>query len=411
MDEGKKVGELARSYFGPYSLVAYCENKSAMLDETERLITTRNENIDKSLIICEAAFASEDGLCIVDILRIVDDGYEIIEVKSSTEQKPEHLDDMAFQYHILSNCGIKIKKVSLMYINNQYERIGELDIQKLFTLQDCTTEVLEKQKDISAIIKRIKEEAASETEPDKSTGMHCNKPYSCIYKKYCFPPIEEHPLIIDKEKIQTFLDTLSYPLYFLDFETIGGALPAYDHQKPYQQIPCQYSLHIQVKQDAEPIHLEFLAEAKNDPARPLAERLCKDIPNDVCVLAYHMDFEKGRITYLAERFPDLAPHLMAIHSNIKDLKTPFKKQAWRSHMQRGSNSLKAVVPAMFPDDPELNYNTLTHVHNGDEAMAAFTSLPSLNPEEQQRTRAALLAYCRLDTLVMVRILDKLREAV
>jgi hypothetical protein len=282
---------------------------------------------------------------------------------------------------------------------------------------DCTKDVEEKQQEVSANIKRLREIAGAETEPDIPPGKHCDNPYECLYKNYCFrniaqgePVDKNQPPIIDKVAINAFLETLSYPLYYLDFETIQEAIPPFDHTKPYQQIPSQYSLHIQTGPGAELEHREFLAEAGSDPRRSIAERLCADIPRDVCVLAYYMPFEKGRIAELAALFPDLAPHLMAIHANIKDLIVPFKTQAWHSDAQGGSNSIKAVLPAMFPDESELDYHSLDLIHNGGEAMAAFASLPDKSPEEQKRIRAALLAYCRLDTLAMVKIMQRLREA-
>jgi len=410
-ETGTKVGALAREYFGEYALIPYSDDKKVMLTETERLLFA------KTTVICEASFACEAGFCSVDILRYRDDGFEIVEVKSSTGVKEEHIDDMAFQYHVLESCGLIINKVYLMYINNKYVRLGDLDIQGLFALEDCTKKVEEKQKKIADNIKLIKVIAEAEYEPDIPIGKHCDKPYPCPYKKYCFKdkievkPSENKPPFVDKLAIKAFLDALSYPLYFLDFETLREAVPSFDNQSPYQQIPFQYSLHIQKEPDAQIDHLEFLAQAGTDPRRAIAEKLCADIPVDVCVLAWFMSFEKGRIKELADLFPDLAPHLMAIHTNIKDLIVPFKQHAWQSAAQEGSNSIKAVLPAMFADDKELDYHNLDLVHNGNEAADTFVSLPEKTPEEQERIRAALLVYCRLDTLAMVKILQKLRDAV
>jgi hypothetical protein len=385
-----------------------------MIDETNRII---NINPLPTSTLCEASFAFDGCFCSVDILRFFKDGccpsdsLEMIEVKSSTGPKSEYLDDMAFQYHVLASCGHNVQKISLMHVNTKYVRQGELDIQKLFTVVDCTEEVKAKQKEVIANIKRIRETAEAVTEPDAPLGNHCSKPNPCPYKNYCFRHITQEPgrppaVTIDKPAIQAFLDTLSYPLYFLDFETMQEIIPPFDNTRPYQQIPFQYSLHVQYRGGM--YHYEYLAEAGSDPRRAVAERLCKDIPKDVCVLAYVMSFEKGRIKELAESFPDLADHLMAIHGNVKDLIVPFRAKAWRSEAQHGSNSIKDVLPAMFPDNPELDYHRLDLVHNGNEAMAAYADLPNKSPKEQDRIRAALLAYCRLDTLAMVKILHELR---
>ena len=412
LNTGIKVGELARSYFGLYGLVPYSENFNEMLAETQRLLTA------KTPVICEASFSGKDGFCRVDILLCSGGSVEIVEVKSTASVKNEHFDDMAYQYHILSNCGLQVNKVSLMHINSQYERLGELNIQQLFAVEDCTKEVKEKQKETSANIRKIREIAGSESEPDIPVGPHCDNPYPCAYKQYCGWQTDQEPVtdysqppIIDIPKIKAFLETLHYPLYFLDFETFNEVIPSMDHQRPYKQIPCQYSIHIQAKEGAEPDHLEFLAEPGADFRRAIAEKLCADIPQDVCVIAYHMSTEKGFIKDLANLFPDLAPHLMTIHDNVKDLIVPFRQLAWRSPAQEGSNSLKAVLPAMFPNNPDLDYSKLDLIHNGLEAAEAFADLPNRPPEEQKRIRTALLAYCRLDTLAMVKILEKLQETI
>ena len=198
-------------------------------------------------------------------------------------------------------------------------------------------------------------------------------------------------------------------MYFLDFETFQPAIPKFDGTKPYMQIPFQYSLHIQDCKGAEPEHREFLAKEGTDPRRSLAEKLCEDIPLDVCTLAYNMKFEKMIIKSLAEEFADLAPHLMNIYENIKDLMVPFEKKYYYDRAFEGSYSIKYVLPAMCPNDPELNYHNLDGIHNGGEAMAAFDGLEKRSPEEVAQIRKNLLAYCRLDTLAMVKILEKLDD--
>ena len=412
LDTGNRVGELAREYFNEYSLVPYSDNIKDMLVETKKLLDSRLP------VICEASFAVNNLFCSVDILRNSDDGLEIVEVKSSSSVKQEHYDDMAFQYYTLKECGFTVKQISLMHINNKYERIGELDIKKLFTLKDSTEEAVKKQESIIENIKKIVKIAGAETEPDIPPGKHCEKPYLCLYFNYCSGKLKQNTapaynedLIINKNKIEAFIDTLSYPLYYLDFETYMDVIPPFNYSRPYQQITCQYSLHIQSKKNGRLKHREFLGEAGKDPRRQLAERLCADIPKNVCVIAYYMPFEKSRIAELAALFPDLSGHLMAIHGNMKDLIIPFRKKAWRSSAQNGSNSIKAVLPAMFPDDPELDYNSLDLIHNGGEAMNAYADLQNQPPHKQKQIRKALLAYCRLDTLAMVKIIEELHRIV
>jgi len=453
-DIGNKVGALAMGYYGAYTKVPYSETKSPMIAETQRLLDA------KTKIICEASFAHDGNFCSVDILRVLKGGVEIVEVKSSTGVKPVYYDDTAFQYYVLSSCGLNVKKVSVMHINNQYERKGELDLKGLFTLHDCTKKVRSMQTDVAANIIRLKESVTAETEPDTEIGDQCSNPYECLYLSYCrrhIPPnsifdisghglrsdkklalyrrgivsfeqllesgeelnalarlqIEAHiynkPPAIDKSAIKAFIKTLRYPLYFLDFETFQEAIPSFDGQRPYMQITFQYSLHILKKKGGVLQHREFLAEEGKDPRRELAQRLCADIPKDVCVLAYNMTFEKTRIRELASLFDDLSAHLMNIHDNIKDLMRPFQERSYYCREMGGSYSIKQVLPALCPGDAELDYDALDRIHDGGEAMTAYADLPGKPPEERQQIRAALLAYCRLDTLAMVRILEKLEN--
>ncbi|MBR1434526.1 MAG: DUF2779 domain-containing protein, partial [Bacteroidales bacterium] len=296
------------------------------------------------------------------------------------------------------------------------------------------------------------------SEPVVPISVNCNNPYGCAFWQYCtkgiptpsvfdlyrlnmgkkislyqsgkvtFEDVDAMPLSriqrmqvdcylkdtssIDKAGIRQFLSTLSYPLYFLDFETIQPPVPLYDGTRPYQQITTQYSLHYQNAEGGELFHKEFLAPTHGDPMRPLAERLCEDIPDNVCVLAYNKQFECGRIKELADMFPDLSAHLLAIRDNIKDLLVPFSSGFYYVKEMGGSFSIKSVLPALFPNDPELDYHALDELcQNGGDAMNLFPSLASMSADEERKARQALLDYCRLDTLAMVKVLQKLQEAV
>lgn len=214
---------------------------------------------------------------------------------------------------------------------------------------------------------------------------------------------------IDKKYIKEFLSNLYYPLYFLDFETYQQPIPLYDGIRPYMQIPFQYSLHYIEQENGELLHKEFLAEADVDPRRKLAEQLIKDIPMNVCTLAYNMSFEKTVIKNLAELYEDLREHLMNIHDNIQDLMLPFINRKYYKKEMRGSYSIKYVLPALFPNDPSLNYHELDMVHNGSEAMNAYANLGKLPKEEQEISRNNLLKYCELDTYAMVKIWGHLKN--
>lgn len=215
--------------------------------------------------------------------------------------------------------------------------------------------------------------------------------------------LNDFGLYADADCIKKFLDTLSYPLYFLDFETMQLVIPRYKGTHPYQQITFQYSLHY-IEEEGGPLkHKEFLAESGPDPRRALAEQLCKDIPLNVCTTAYNRGFECGRIKELAEAYPDLADHLLNIRDHIEDLLVPFSRGWMYNKEMGGSFSIKSVLPALFPDDPALDYHNLDQVHHGGEAMAIFPAIEHMNDEDKKRARHNLLKYCELDTYAMVKV--------
>ena len=450
LDNGTKVGELAKGIFGKHTNIEYDENLDKMIYDTKEALK------ESSNIITEASFKYKNNFCSIDILKVNGNSVEIYEVKSSTEIKDIYLDDISYQFYILNKLGYKVTKASIIYINNQYIRHGELNLSEFFNSEDVTDIVQEKQKEIESKIKEINEYMKQEAEPKQEIGMQCFKPYQCQFWKYCTKHLPEHNVFqirkmhkdkalkfyyegktnfkdlleenmnwkfkqqiefeefnyephIDKQKIREFMKNLYYPIYFLDFETMQTAIPEFDNSKPYQQIPFQYSLHYIEKENGELFHKEFLAESGTDPRRKLAEQLVKDIPKDVCVTAYNMMFEKGRIKELAEIFPDLEEHLMNIHDHIQDLMIPFSDRMYYCKEMKGSYSIKYVLPALFPNDSELDYHTLPLIHNGGEAMDIFPKIKDMSKEEQKKAREGLLKYCKLDTYAMVKVWEKLKE--
>ena len=453
LETGTRVGDLARGYFGEYTLVEFNLDKGKMVSDTKRLI----EEEKGERTIAEASFYWDGLFCSVDLLRVHDEECSIVEVKSSTEVKDIYVDDLAFQYYVLSKCGMKIKSASLMHIDSSYERHGELELDKLFVVKDYTDVVKDKLQEVEDNVRQIRLFQENTEEPENEIALCCEVPYECAYYDYCRRHIPERsvfdikglfaskkyeyyhqgiisfedvirckPKLSDKqlqqveteyfdrpdvilpEKIGEFLDTLRYPLYHLDFETFQQAIPEFEGLHPYEQIPFQYSLHIEYE-DGRLEHKEFLAKEGTDPRRAIAESLCRDFPMDACVLAYNMSFERRVLASLANVFPDLADHLLAIRDNICDLMVPFQNQFYYTKAMQGSYSIKYVLPALYPDDPELDYHSLDEIHHGGEASSAFADLANRTPEQIEKTRKNLLKYCGLDTYAMVKVLAKLRE--
>jgi hypothetical protein len=212
---------------------------------------------------------------------------------------------------------------------------------------------------------------------------------------------------IDKEKIKEFLETIEYPINFFDFETFQNAIPRFDKQRPYAQMPFQYSLHI-LHKDGTLEHKEFLGDENSDPRRPLAQQMLQDITPTGSIVAFNRSFEITQIKNLAELFPDLKEELLALTERFVDLAHPFQCKHYYHPNFKGKYSIKVVLPTLFPDDDELDYKKLGSIQNGGDAMDTFANLHLLKDKSQLETiKKDLLAYCRLDTLAMVRIWEKL----
>lgn len=459
MENGNIVGDLAMQLFGDYNEVTtYTNNK---LDIPKMIEKTKQYMLDGLDNICEASFNYNGLYCAVDILRKQDNGYAIYEVKSSThEDNYVYIVDIAYQKYVLEHCGVKVTGTYLVNINSDYIFDGTLKLNELFKITDVWKFVVDEQKEVEEKIKMAEKLLEDKNEPNIDISCNCNSPYKCGFWKYCskhlpkpsvfdlyrlnfskkieyynrgiisFDDLEktgwflgdirnrqieyalhDKGVYVDKENIKKFLDTLSYPLYFLDFETQQPIIPLYKGTRPYQQIPFQYSLHYIENKGGELKHKEFLGISGEDPRRGLAEALCNDIPAGACVLAYNKKFECGRIGELAELFPDLQKHLYSIEFSIKDLLDPFRYGYYYKKEIGGSFSIKSVLPAMFPDDPTLNYHNLDGVHNGGEAMSIFPKIKDMPLKEQEVARHNLLKYCELDTFAMVKIWQELETLV
>lgn len=468
-DTGTSVGELAKGLFGPYTDVT-TKMPDGRLDIKAMQARTQQCLHDGTDNICEASFSTNGHYCAVDILRKTDDGYAIYEVKSSSfsltngdsRDLEKYIPDIAYQKWVLTQSGINVTGTYLVCLNKDYVRHGDLDLHQLFVEIDLGDMIAEEYASVPSLAAEALKVVNSSVEPEQDLFENCHKPSGCAFWDYCkrlhgipeneptvfdlyranfdvqmkhyraghirFADLLNEKLtdaqrrqvectlqqkeIVNKEGIRSFLNTLSFPLYFLDFETMQDAVPQYEGTKPYQQITFQYSLHICPSRDNDNYeHREFLAPSDgSDPRRALAEQLCRDIPLNVCILAYNKEFECGRINELAQLYPDLADHLRNIADHIVDLIDPFRAGYYYVPAMGGSFSIKSVLPALFPDDPNLNYHNLSELcQNGGDAMTIFPRIKDMSPDEQAAARESLLRYCELDTFAMVKLLEKLQE--
>ena len=348
LDTGNEVGDLAMGLFGEYTEIPFNEDLGQMLEDTEKLMKQGVRTI------CEASFAYDGCFCSVDILvNLGHDKVKLYEVKSSTKMDDRYYDDVAYQNYVLTKLGYEVEGAYLVHLNNTYVRHGELELNRLFCMEDLTEDARSRFVQVESNIDRLGKILAEDEEPVKDIGEQCFGQYKCGYFKHCtaclpHPNVfdlaevqsrtklkcyrlgkisyndllEEKKLVndkavqqmlhettdipanIDSAAIKRFLETLSYPLYFLDFESFAPAIPQFDNSKPYQQICFQYSLHYIEEEGGELMHKEFLTYPGEDPRRKLCERLCSDIPENACIIVYNQAFEQTRIKEMAAIYPD-----------------------------------------------------------------------------------------------------------
>ena len=458
VSNSNEICDMQRGYFGDYIDVTECVTEydiSLLVSKTTELIDAGTK------VICKGSFLYDDAYCTVDILRKEDKGYSIYKSKSSTT--PNHhsyIVEISYQKYILEKCGIDVVSTNVINVNTGYTFSGELDTNQLFKVTNVDELVAEEIVNVEDNISKLKEILEMTTEPNIELNTGCHSPYPCGFWKYCakrlptpsvfdlygtsiqkkieyyskdivtFEDIRnsgedlgfiqnmqvEHtlnnsPTYIDTKGVKEFLDKLWYPIYFLDFETTQPALPQYKRSRPYQPIPFQYSLHYIEEKGGKVKHKEYIANPNKDPRRQIAKRLCRDIPGDACVLAFNKFFERGRIIDLAKLYPMYRDKLNVIAYNIKDLIDPFNAGFVYNKDMGNSMSIKSILPALYPNDPSLNYDNLVGVQNGNEAMMIYPKMKTMSHRERRQTKKSLLEYCKLDTLAMVKIYEYLLSAV
>jgi hypothetical protein len=441
---GTEVGILAQQLFPGGTEVPY-----EGLSFPDQLTRTRQLIESGAEVIYEASFSFSAIFVKVDILVRDGEAWQIHEVKMGTGVKDVNLDDVAVQHYVLNGCGLTVSRCFLVHIDNSYVRQGALEVDKLFASEDISLRVLARLQSMPEIVAELRATLRGVHEPAIDIGPYCTDPYECDFIPYCWRHIPEDSIFelrgngvnkfdlyrrgiirladvpLDElnpaqrqqaeatlnrqdasnpKQIQAFLDTLWYPLCHLDFETFNTPIPKFDGTRPYQQVPFQFSLHIQQQAGSEARHFEYLAPPGVDPRRELLEQLLAAIPSEACVLTYNQAFEKGILRDLAGLFPDLAAAIEVRLANVRDLMVPFRRRDLYRWQMRGSYSIKEVLPAMVP---ELSYAGLA-IADGMTAMQAYHEMCALDdPAALAELRRAMLEYCRLDTLAMVRILEKL----
>lgn len=405
--KGTDVGKLAEQLF-PGGVDARPETPFAYQQSVADTAKYIAEGRD---IIYEAAFQYEGLLCAVDILVKQGNQWFAYEVKSTSKVKDQHIPDAAFQYYVITQAGLELADFSIVHLNTSYIRYGDLNVQELFTAESVLNRVLPMQEFIHEKGIALKTVVANKKDmPEVEVGDHCYRPYNCDFLGFCYAGMDDEAEenygepYINEDAVRSFLSQLEYPIYHIDFESWRAVVPEYDGHWPFRQVCFQYSVHVERAPGAEPEHYYYLAEGTHSSSLEFIENLLSVLGKEGTVMVYSIAFERPRLTELMNEYPQYAAAIQNVIDRIVDLMKPFRKD-YRTPEMQGKWSIKTVLPALVP---ELSYNELT-IGNGTDASNAFYHLQhTQNPDDVERTRAALLEYCKLDTLAMVKLLGVLR---
>ncbi len=371
---------------------------------------------------------------------------DIYEIKSGTSISKTHLYDVTFQ-RLVAEASLRVRDVYLVHLDRDYMKHGDLDLELLFMVENVTDVVCELLDEVQASRMDALAVAAQST-PQRVTT--CLKPKACKCLSFCHPDLaeysiyeisrlnqnkirelvgkgvrsihdlpERYPLtkrqkrqvqavktgvpFINFQAIRSLMDSLLYPLYFLDYETCNPGIPMFDGYQPYQHIVFQYSLHTVSDPYTEPVHDEFLGIENSDPAPDLLANLASHIGVSGSVIVWNQSFEASRNREMAQRYPVYSDLLMGINNRLHDLMQVFRDGDYLHPNFHGSYSIKAILPVLAPEFKDA-YNDLP-VSKGDEAMLAWLVIlfGELTAAEVEAHRTALLRYCALDSLAMVEI--------
>jgi len=349
---------------------------------------------------------------------------------------------------------LSIRNCYVLHVSNKYLRNGTIDPAGLFSKIDVTQSVTELMPAVGPKVSEMLQVIDSDLCPEIKISPHCDSPYECSLKPVCwkFLPqpnvfhlrragkkswelldqkifkLEEIPRDftlnevqsrqiashrsgtphVDAAAIHAFLRRLSYPLHFLDFETIGPAIPLYDRSRPYLQIPFQFSLHRVEFDGALPIHFEFLADGTADPRPDLLLSLETLLGHSGSIIGYNVDFEVACLKSCVEGFPEYRNWFDSLLPRFIDLYDVFEDFSYYHPSQNGSASLKAVLPIIAG----IGYDGL-EIGSGDFAQREFTRITfgDVTPAERSKVRTALKAYCCQDTLGLIKIVEALKELI
>ncbi|OLD96863.1 MAG: hypothetical protein AUG79_01565 [Gemmatimonadetes bacterium 13_1_20CM_4_69_16] len=444
LDQGSEVGRKAREYVPGGVLVDLPFHQFDNKVAATRDILQRDP---PAPAIYEATFLADDSYAAVDILERGPRGYGVVEVKATNSLKPDHIQDVAVQVHVLRRAGLSVERADLMHLNPDCRYP---DLSNLFVREDVAAPV-------EGVLLGIPDEIAAQRRmlegplPQVPIGDHCTRPHDCPFLKRCWPKLPDYHVSslyrIERKRVLEYeangyatlydlpsdlelshiharqvravtagrmvvepalaraLSEFVSPLAFLDFETVSLAIPRWDGCRPWQNVPVQFSCHVE-ERGRGLVHHEWLAAGPADPRPALADAVVAACAGARKVVAYHASFERECIRRLAEAAPRCASELQRIEQKLVDLLPLLRKHIYHPDFG-GSFSIKRTLPALVPG---LSYRDLK-IGEGETATLELMRLmftgDTMPPEERAELRVALLRYCERDSWAMVKMLERL----
>jgi hypothetical protein len=457
MEMGNEVDILARDLF-PDGILVTGNNT---VEETKKLIKT------KTSVIYQPVFETDLYEIRADILvwNSSANVYDLYEVKASNsgddKKKKDELYsyDIAFQYLVLKELGIPIGKLNLIRFNSEYVKGVNLDLEQLFSKEDFTEKVME----IFDIVKEEMKIAQDFLSFEKEHFGSCKcltrgRSAHCTTFSYSNPQIPEYSVhdisrigmskrkleelidnsifliedvpkdfklsekqrnqvdavqldkvFIRKDEIKIFLEDISFPISFLDYETFAAGIPRFVGFSPFNQITFQFSLHILEEKNEEPKHTEFIFTENKNPDEDFILALKRNLPDKGSIITWNKSFEMGRNKDLAKRNSEYKEFLEEVNSRIIDLMDVFSEQHYVHPKFKGKTSIKYILPVLAP---ELSYKALD-IQEGATASDSWNKIvkDEYSKEEKLEKIEQLKIYCKLDTYAMYAIWKHLSDLV
>lgn len=466
--DGHLVNNAARAALGPNLL--WPETKDSPQASMEAAFKDMAEDTTRPVV--ELPIFFDDLYARLDAVVATEEGFRIEETKSSTfplkankvdpaKPEPHHVDDLAIQAWVAKAVGLPVDQVALSLLNSKWTYLGDGDYKGLFRLYPLDEQVAELLPQVPLWLKDAKELIKGEM-PEVTTGSHCDKPHGCPFKEFCKarePAPEAHPVellpdlagknlarklrsefgytsllevpdesLLGKDRelylrikyahaqgaeflspsIAQTLKDLPYPRYYFDFEGIDLPVPRWSGVRPYEQIPFQWSCHIE-REPGKFEHHAFLDVTGEDPSLPCIERMREvlDETDDGPIIVYYQTYERHRLMELAERHPQFLELMETYIRRLYDLHPVVKANYYHPDM-KGSFSIKKVLPPIAPD---LKYSELEEVQEGTGAQIAYlhAAFAALGKRKRHRLVNNMLAYCEQDTWAMVVVMAYLAK--